>query len=168
MKKRVLFVCVHNGARSQMAEALLNHHCGDCFEAASAGVHPGLINSLAIEVMAELGIDISRHRTKSIFEFIRQQPTFDYVITVCDESRGQHCPQFPRKTVHVQWDFPDPASFTGTRAERLARTRDVRDQILACIEGWCAQLCGTDEREADRPADQWEAAPPPAPQGMPA
>ena len=79
--------------------------------------------------------------TVVFFPFIRMQPTFDYVITVCDESTGQNCPDFPRTTTKLQWSFPDPAAFTGTDEEKLARTREVRDAIKARIEAWCAEIC---------------------------
>ena len=124
-----------------MAEALLKQHCGEFFEVESCGIRPGKLNPFAVAVMNEIGIDISQNKTKDIFPFIRMQPTFDYVITVCDESKGQNCPDFPRTTTKLQWSFPDPASFTGTDEERLARTREVRDAIKARIETWCAEMC---------------------------
>ena len=142
MKKSVLFVCVHNSARSQMAEALLKKTCAEFFDVESAGIRPGKLNPLAVAVMAEIGIDISQNPTKDIFPFIRRQPTFDYVINVCDESQGENCPTFPRRTTVLNWGFPDPSKFTGTEEEKLARTRVVRDAIQRRIENWCVEVCG--------------------------
>ena len=133
--KKVLFICTHNSARSQMAEALLKHSCGEFFQVESAGTEPGQLNPLAIEVMAELGIDISQNKTKSIFPFMRERPGYNYVISVCDESAHEHCPTFPAGARYVQWSFPDPSKFEGTREERLARIREVRDAIKAFRHG---------------------------------
>ena len=139
--KKVLFICVHNSARSQMAEALLKQHCGDFFEVASAGMKPGTLNPLAVQVMNEIGIDISQNKTKDLFPFIRERPGYNYVISVCDKSAGQHCPSFPSGVRQIEWSFPDPATFTGTDEEKLARTREVRDALKARIEAWCAEMC---------------------------
>ena len=117
------------------------HRLHPGFEAESCGIKPGKLNPLAVAVMNEIGIDISQNKTKDIFPFIRMQPTFDYVITVCDESKGQNCPDFPRTTTKLQWSFPDPAAFTGTDEEKLTLTRNVRDAIKARIELWCAEIC---------------------------
>src|ERR1043166_8915948 len=95
MKPKVLFICVHNSARSQMAEAWLNHLCGDFFEAQSAGLEPGKLNPLVVEVMAEATIDISKKKTQSVDEVLRAGSAFDFVITVCDESKAERCPIFP-------------------------------------------------------------------------
>lgn len=136
-KRRILFVCVHNSARSQMAEALLNAVAGDRFEVISAGLEPGTLNPLAVEVMKELGIDISQNRTKSVFELYKKGEIFSYVIAVCDEASAEMCPLFPgilAKQLH--WSFEDPSSFRGTYEERLARTRQVRDAIGARINEW--------------------------------
>lgn len=144
MKHKVLFVCVQNSARSQMAEALLQKHCGEFFEVQSAGMKPGALNPLAVEVMSEIGLDISGNRCKDIFPFIRQRPVFNYVIAVCDQSAGQHCPSFPQTTTQLQWSFPDPAQFTGTPEEKLERTRELRDAIAARILAWCEEVCRTE------------------------
>ena len=128
--KSVLFICTHNSARSQMAEALLNKLCGDRFKAESAGVTPTQINLYVAEVMAEIGVDLSTHRSKSIMEF--QGKTFDYVVTVCDSAR-EFCPFFPgEKEMHKS--FPDPAAFKGAEAEVLPRVRAVRDEIKEWVE----------------------------------
>jgi arsenate reductase (thioredoxin) len=139
--KKVLFVCIHNSARSQMAEAFLKHHCGEFFEVHSCGLKPGKLNPLVVEAMAEVSLDISQNQTKDIFPFIRMQPTFDYVITLCDEARGENCPTFPRQVTRLHWSFPDPSAFADPPEEKLARTREVRDAIQARVEAWCAQVC---------------------------
>src|SRR3989338_9622164 len=94
-KKKVLFVCVHNSARSQIAEAFLKQMAGDKFEAESAGLEPGNLNPVVVEVMKEVGIDISQNKTKSVFDFYKQGRQYDYVVTVCDESQSGACPMFP-------------------------------------------------------------------------
>src|SRR5207253_5988413 len=96
MKKRVLFICVHNSARSQMAEAWLNKVCGEHFEAQSAGLEPGTLNPLAVQVMAEVGIDISNKKNQAVFDVFKSGQLFPYVITVCDETSAEKCPNFPR------------------------------------------------------------------------
>jgi arsenate reductase len=133
-KIRVLFVCVHNSARSQMAEAFLNTLAGDRFAAASAGLEPGRLNPLAVEVMKEAGIDISQNAAKSVFDIYKSGASFAYVIAVCDAEAAQRCPTFPGITRTLLWSFADPASFIGPWEERLARTRQVRDAIKAKVE----------------------------------
>ena len=137
-RKKVLFVCVHNSARSQMAEAFLKQKAGDKFEVESAGLEPGKLNPLAIGVMQEIGIDISQNKTKSVFDFYKQGKRYDYVITVCDESQAQKCPVFPGTvaTKRIHWSFDDPASFQGTWEGRLEQARQVRDKIKQQIEQW--------------------------------
>jgi arsenate reductase len=117
-----------------MAEAFLNTRGGGRFVASSAGLEPGTLNSLAVEVMKEVGIDISQNSTKSVFDIYKSGALFGYVIAVCDAEAAQRCPTFPGITRTLIWSFPDPASFTGTREERLAKTRDVRDAIKTRIE----------------------------------
>jgi arsenate reductase len=146
MKKKVLFVCIHNSARSQMAEAFLNHICSDEFEAHSAGIEPGKLNPIVVEVMREVGIDISKNATKSVSEMIETGKNFTYVITVCDEASAERCPVFPGTTQRLHWCFPDPSALSGTKAEKLTKTREIRDKIKAKVEGWCEQVCGAGER----------------------
>jgi arsenate reductase (thioredoxin) len=141
VKKRVLFICVHNSARSQMAEAFLKQLCGDRFEVQSAGLEPGKLNGIVVEAMREVGIDISRNTTKALWDFVRAGTTFSYVITVCDETSAERCPIFPGMTARLHWGFPDPSGFTGTPEEKLVKTRDVRDAIEAKIEAWCREVC---------------------------
>ena len=138
-KKRVLFVCVHNSARSQIAEAFLKKYSGDRFEVESAGLEPGKLNTLAVEVMKEVGIDISQNKTKSVFDFYKQGKQYDYVITVCDESQSGACPVFPGKGERLHWGFKDPSGFQGTWEEKLEKTREVRDKIKRRIIEWLNQ-----------------------------
>src|SRR5438477_9377022 len=125
-KKRVLILCTGNSARSQMAEGLLRHDAGHHFEVFSAGTKPNKVRPEAISVMRELGIDISRHRSKSADEFAGQP--FDYVLTVCDNAR-ESCPIFPGKAVKIHQNFEDPAALQGSEQERIATFRRVRDEI---------------------------------------
>jgi arsenate reductase len=141
MKKRVLFVCIHNSARSQMAEAFLNQICGDEFEAHSAGLEPGKLNPIVVEAMREIGMDISGNPAKAVFDMFKSGKIFAYVITVCDEASAERCPIFPGVTRRLHWSFPDPSSMQGTHEEKLAKTREVRDTIKAKIEAWCAEIC---------------------------
>jgi arsenate reductase (thioredoxin) len=140
-KKRVLFVCIHNSARSQMAETFLNQLCGDEFEAHSAGLEPGTLNPIVVEAMGEIGFDISQNKTTGVFELLRAGEHFHYVIAVCDGASAERCPIFPGVCTRLNWSFPDPSSFAGTHNEKLARTREVRDQIKARIADWCAEIC---------------------------
>jgi len=128
-KKKVLFICVHNSARSQMAEALLRQAAGNRFEVESAGLEPGKLNPLAVDVMREMGINIAQNKTKSVFDFYKQGKKYDYVVTVCDESQSKQCPVFPGRHKKLHWSLEDPASFQGSLEERLDKTRRVRDQI---------------------------------------
>ena len=143
MKQKVLFICIHNSARSQMAEALLQQLCGDEFEAQSAGLEPGTLNPIVVEAMQEIGMDISGNKTKAVRDFIRPGMKFDYVITVCDETSAERCPVFPGVTTRLHWSFPDPSSLQGIHEVKLAKTREVRDAIQEQIKRWCEQVCGT-------------------------
>jgi arsenate reductase (thioredoxin) len=141
MKKKVLFVCIHNSARSQMAEAFLNQICGDEFESQSAGLEPGKLNPIVVEAMKEIGIDISGNQTKAVFDMFKSGRIFHYVITVCDETSAERCPIFPGVIKRLHWSFPDPSSAQGLPEEKLAKTREVREMIKAKIEDWCAEVC---------------------------
>jgi arsenate reductase (thioredoxin) len=141
-KKNVLFVCIHNSARSQMAEAFLNRLCGDEFRAQSAGIEPGKLNPVVVAAMREIGVDISGNATKSVADMLESKQSFAYVITVCDETSAERCPVFPGGTTRLHWGFPDPSGFQGTPEERLAFTRQVRDAIKSKVEQWCAEVCG--------------------------
>ncbi|MFA5159253.1 MAG: arsenate reductase ArsC [Candidatus Omnitrophota bacterium] len=135
-KQRALFVCVHNSARSQMAEAFLRKYGKDQAEAESAGLEPGKLNPLAVKVMKEKGIDISQNKTKSVFDLYKQNKLYSYVITVCDESQSERCPIFPGLTNRLHWNFEDPANFQGSWEEKLGKTRKIRDQIELKIQQW--------------------------------
>lgn len=129
--KKVLFVCIHNSARSQMAEELLKKYGEGDFEVQSAGFEPGELNPLAIEVLKEEGIDIQDKSTNSVFDFFKQGKIFNYVITVCDEGNAQKCPIFPGLNYRIHWSFEDPKSFIGTYEEKLEKTKVVKEQIKA-------------------------------------
>ncbi len=139
-KIRVLFVCIHNSARSQMAEAFLKKHGADRFEAESAGIEPGTLNPLVVEAMKETGIDISQNKTKSVFDFYKQNKLYSYVVTVCDESQSEHCPVFPGPAKKLHWSFEDPSAFRGSREDKLQKTRRVRDQIETKVKDWIRTL----------------------------
>jgi arsenate reductase len=140
-KERVLFICVHNSARSQIAEAFLNQICGDQFEAHSAGLEPGTLNPVVVEAMQEIGIDIANNPTRAVFDMFKSGKIFAYVITVCDEASAERCPIFPGVTKRLHWSFPDPSALQGSHAEKLARTREIRDSIKSKIQEWCAEVC---------------------------
>ena len=133
---RVLFLCIHNSARSQMAEAYLKKYGGDKFVAESAGLEAGNLNPFAVEVMKEEGMDLSGNQTKSVNDFFRQGRSYEYVISVCDESSASACPVFPGTNKKINWSFPDPSTFSGTHEERLSATRKVRDQIKNAVIDW--------------------------------
>jgi len=139
-KIRVLFVCVHNSARSQMAEALLKSMGGDRFEVESAGIEPGTLNPLAVEAMADMGIDISKNETRSVFDLYKAGRLYTYVITVCDGANAQRCPIFPGVAENIHWSFDDPSSFTGSHDEKLQKTIVVREKIKQEIEKLISEL----------------------------
>lgn len=130
VKKSVLILCTGNSARSQMAEGLLKHIGGDTFVVESAGTKPTIVRPEAIRALAEVGIDISGNRSKSVDEFGGRE--FDYVITVCDNAR-ENCPYFPAKTRLIHRSFDDPATVEGDEETRLAAFRRVRDEIAAYL-----------------------------------
>ncbi len=131
---RVLFLCTHNSARSQMAEAFLRHYAGDRFEVFSAGLEPGVVNPYTIQVMEENGIGMRDHFSKGLVQYLGKVH-FGYLITVCDKAE-QRCPIFPGMGVRLHWSFEDPASYKGSEVEKLAKFRQVRDQIEARIKQW--------------------------------
>jgi len=139
-KTNVLFVCLHNSARSQMAEAFLNSLAGDKFFAESAGLEAGTINPYVVEVMNEVGIDISQNKTDSVFEFFKQGRLYAYVIAVCDAESAERCPIFPGVCNRLNWSFLNPAEFTGSKEEILSQTRKVRDQIKIELEKFIESL----------------------------
>jgi len=137
VKKRVLFLCTQNSARSQMAEALMRWMYGDRYEVFSAGTKPATVNPYAIKAIQELGIDMEGHRSKSVEEFAEKE--FDYVVTVCDSAR-ENCPFFPGKIV-IHRAFPDPAAATGTDDDIMGVFRKVRDEI----RDWLVAQFGANE-----------------------
>jgi arsenate reductase (thioredoxin) len=139
-KIRVLFLCVHNSARSQIAEAYLNELGKGLFEAESAGFEPGSLNPLAVEVMKEDGIDISGNKIDSVYTFFSEKRFYGYIITVCDESKAQKCPIFPGVPVRYHWDIEDPALFEGAYDEKLLKTRMVRDSIKEKIKDFMCEV----------------------------
>jgi arsenate reductase len=136
MKTRVLFLCIHNSARSQMAAAFLKQMAGDRFDVESAGLEPGRLNPLAVDAMRLAGIDISQNATQSVFELFKAGRRFQYVISVCDEASAERCPIFPGVTTRLNWSFDDPSSFMGTDPDRLAKTIAVRDKIRNRVRHW--------------------------------
>jgi arsenate reductase len=137
-KPRVLFLCTGNSARSQMAEAFLRQYAGDRYDVYSAGLEPKGINPFTVEVMSENGLDISQQRSKSVREYMGRMH-FDYLVTVCAHAE-RNCPTtFLGFGTKLHWEFDDPAAFTGSRQETLARFRTVRDQIDARIQDWLAE-----------------------------
>ncbi|MDE3182542.1 MAG: arsenate reductase ArsC [Bacteroidota bacterium] len=126
---KILFVCIHNSARSQMAEAFLNQLGNGKFKAESAGIEKGKLNPYVIRAMQEVGIDISNNETKEVFHLFRQGKLYQAVITVCEKEAAERCPVFPGILKRIAWSFPDPSKFTGTDEEILAKVRVVRDEI---------------------------------------
>jgi len=129
-KKRVLFLCTHNSARSQMAEGLLRGLLGDEYQSFSAGTAPGKLNAYVVRAMAEIGVDLSSHYSKSLEQYLRDD--FDYVVTVCDNAK-EACPFFPGGKVKLHESFPDPSALTGTDEEIMAGVRAIREQIKEWI-----------------------------------
>ena len=135
MRSRVLFLCTHNSARSQMAEGFLRHLAGERFEVASAGTEATRVHPLAAQAMREVGIDLSTHTSKTV-DTLLDRP-WDYVITVCD-SANERCPLFPGHTTRIHWSFDDPSQATGNEAERFTTFRRVRDEIQRRLHEWLA------------------------------
>jgi arsenate reductase len=133
---RVLFLCTHNSARSQMAEGLLRSMAGDRFEAFSAGTEATRVRPEAISVMAEMGVDISAQESETLERYLGE--TLDLVITVCDDA-NESCPTFPGARERLHWSFPDPSKAAGGYEERLRVFREARDEIRARIEGELAK-----------------------------
>jgi len=145
-KHRVLFVCVHNSARSQMAEELLRKIAGDRFDVESAGLEPGTLNPYAVAALREEGIDITGKKTVSAFDLLKQGRYYTYVITVCDETSAESCPIFPGRREALHWSFPDPSKFTGTDEEIMERVRELRNGIKERVSGWVSAVEKKDEK----------------------
>jgi arsenate reductase len=129
LKHKVLFVCIHNSARSQMAEAFLNKYGKGQYISESAGLEPGKMNPNVVKVMQEAGIDLSQKGTQGVFDLFRKGTHYNAVITVCDEASAERCPIFPGMVKRTAWSFEDPSSMKGTPEEILEHTRKVRDEI---------------------------------------
>lgn len=132
--KRVLFLCVHNSGRSQMAEAFLKKRGGGAFEAESAGLEPGRLNPFVVRAMAEVGIDISGNGTKSVFDLAAAGRSYDLVVTVCSSEAAERCPIFPGGHEKLHWPFDDPAALKGSDEEIMAGVRRIRDLIEAAVK----------------------------------
>jgi len=139
-KIKVLFVCIHNSARSQMAEAFLNKFGEGKFIAESAGIEPGVLNPLVIESMSQAGIDISKNKTKSVFELAENNNSYDYVITVCEKEAADKCPVFPGAGKKIQWSFSDPSKLTGSKEEKLSKIAVIRDEIKEEVQKFIKSL----------------------------
>lgn len=131
MKKNVLFLCTGNSCRSQMAEGLLRHFSGDKYNVYSAGINPTEVNKHAIDVMNEIGVDISSHKSKSVDEF--KNKSFDFIVTVCDNAK-QNCPFIPGVAERIHWDVIDPAEGIGSQGDLYKAFREVRDELADYIK----------------------------------
>jgi len=135
----VLFVCEHNSARSQMAEAFLKHLGHEAFTVESCGLEAGILNPLVVEAMAEIGYDLNGKTTQAVFDLFKQGRSYDVVITVCSQKASEGCPVFPGRALRYNWPFEDPSRIDGDRETQLAVTRKIRDQIKLQIEAFIAE-----------------------------
>jgi arsenate reductase (thioredoxin) len=135
---KVLFLCVHNSARSQMAEAFLKKYAGDHFNVESAGLEPGRLNPFVVRAMAELGVDISKNPTKDVFELFKAGRVYQVIVTVCSKEAAERCPIFPGRAERLYWPFPDPSTFKGSDEEIMVKVREVRDQIESAVKEFIA------------------------------
>lgn len=139
-KIKVLFVCVHNSGRSQMAEEYLKRIGGELFEVESAGLEPTSVNPLVITAMKEDGFDLSKKGTQAAWNLFKEGKFYNYVITVCDRTHEKECPIFPKPFVQLNWSFPDPESFSGTENEKIEQMRILRDSIKTKIEQFVEEI----------------------------
>lgn len=146
-KRKVLFVCTHNSARSQLAEGLMNHYYGDKFEAFSAGTEATVVKPHAIRVMAQIGIDISHHVSKTTGQF--KGVPFDYVVTVCDNAK-ENCPFFPGANAYIHMAFKDPSNREGTDDEKLDAFAHTRDEIKQWLDETFNQSPGKNKKPVDK------------------
>jgi arsenate reductase (thioredoxin) len=137
MKPRILILCTHNSSRSQMAEGLLRHLAGDAVEVMSAGSEPSRVHPLAVQAMAQRGIDISGQRSKSLNEYLGQP--FDFIVTVCDDA-AETCPFFAGRAERIHWSFPDPSAVTGSDEDKLATFVRVRNGLETRLSVWLSTL----------------------------
>lgn len=136
-------MCTHNSARSQMAETFLNTLGQGRFQAESAGLEPREINPLVVEVMKELGFDLSGKKPSNVLDFYKQGRLYHHVVFVCDKSNEEQCPLFPGLGKRHSWPFPDPSKVQGTHGEKLAQIRKIRDDIKSGIERWIKETTET-------------------------
>ena len=141
MKRKILFICDHNSARSQIAAALMTKRCGAVYEAKSAGLEPGTLNPLAVEALREIGIDISQNKTQAVFDVWKSGELFEYVITVCSEADAEGCPIFPGPAKRLHWPFDDPSKLTGTHEEKMTGTRRILKEIDVTVKAFCQEHC---------------------------
>ncbi|MGD9947844.1 MAG: arsenate reductase ArsC [Desulfobulbus sp.] len=135
----VLFVCEHNSARSQMAEAFLKRFGGDDFSVESCGLEAGVLNPLVIEVMDEIGYDLKNNTTQAALDLFKQGRSYDVVITVCSQKASELCPLFPGRALRLNWPFADPSRLEGDRETNLVEIREIRDQIKVQVEAFIAE-----------------------------
>lgn len=136
----VLFVCIHNSARSQMAEAYLNEFGKGLFRAESAGLEPGKLNQNVVKVLALDGIDISQNQTKSTFEMLKKGTRYTYVVTVCDEASGQRCPYFPGSLKTFHWNIEDPSALKGDYEVILPELIRIRDEVKQRVKNFITEF----------------------------
>lgn len=139
----VLFLCVHNSARSQMAEEYFRRFSGGAIPVESAGLEPGKLNPYVVRALAEDGIDIAGKKTQAVADLRAAGRSYAWIVTVCSQEAAERCPVFPGKAERRHWPFDDPASFTGSDAEIMARVRAVRDQIREAASALAAEVLGT-------------------------
>lgn len=133
-KIKVLFICIHNSARSQMAEEFLRLLSGEKFEVESAGFEATEINPLVIQAMQEEGIDLTGKKTQSVFNLYNEKKFFGYVVTVCNKAKESDCPIFPGNPVKIHWDLENPEDFIGTEEEKIEMVRELRDRIKQMVQ----------------------------------
>lgn len=142
-KPRILAICIHNSARSQMTEEYIRMACGDGVHVESAGIEPGIVNPVVAELLRQEGVDIAHKQTQSVYDLHAAGKSFDYVIAVCDPEAAEKCPIFPAEKKRLHWPFPDPSKAAGTMEEKLEYVKPIRDQIKAQVsrflddEGLC-------------------------------
>lgn len=136
---RVLAICIHNSARSQMTAAYIREFCDGCARVESAGLEPGTLNPHVVRAMSEDGIDISDNRTQSVSELYERGERFDYVIAVCDPEAAELCPVFPAEKIRLHWPFADPSALTGDEDTIMVGVRAIRDAIKSRVRQFCKE-----------------------------
>ena len=139
-RPRVLAICIHNSARSQMTEEYLRQAAGDRLEVTSAGIEPGELNPVVVELLREDGIDIEGKKTQSVFDLHKRGERYDYVIAVCDKEAAERCPIFPAEKQRLHWPFSDPSQAEGTMRQKLAYVRPIRDEIKKMAQKFVADI----------------------------